>query len=75
VKILSLRLRRQWAIFYWKPVAAPTNVVAEFRLSRKARADLLDILTFTEAKFGAYQGRRITLDLSARLDCSLTFLL
>jgi toxin ParE1/3/4 len=29
--------------------------VAEFRLSRKARADLLDIFTFTEAKFGAYQ--------------------
>jgi toxin ParE1/3/4 len=29
--------------------------VAEFRLSRRARADLIDIYTFTEAKFGPYQ--------------------
>jgi toxin ParE1/3/4 len=29
--------------------------VAEFRLSRRARADLIDIYIFTEAKFGPYQ--------------------
>jgi toxin ParE1/3/4 len=29
--------------------------VAEFRLSRRAHADLLDIYAFTEAKFGSYQ--------------------
>ncbi|MBM3552008.1 MAG: type II toxin-antitoxin system RelE/ParE family toxin [Alphaproteobacteria bacterium] len=29
--------------------------MAEFHLSRRARADLLDIYAFTEARFGAYQ--------------------
>ncbi|MCQ4190473.1 type II toxin-antitoxin system RelE/ParE family toxin [Methylocystis suflitae] len=29
--------------------------MAEFRLSRRAHADLLDIYAFTEAKFGSYQ--------------------
>jgi toxin ParE1/3/4 len=29
--------------------------VAEFRLSRRAHADLLDIYAFTEATFGSYQ--------------------
>ncbi|MGJ0396143.1 MAG: type II toxin-antitoxin system RelE/ParE family toxin [Methylocystis sp.] len=29
--------------------------MAEYRLSRRAYADLLDIYAFTEAKFGAYQ--------------------
>jgi plasmid stabilization system protein ParE len=29
--------------------------MAEFRLTERARADLIDIYGFTESKFGAYQ--------------------
>jgi len=29
--------------------------MAEFRLTERARADLIDIYDFTESKFGAYQ--------------------
>ena len=29
--------------------------MAEYRLSHRARADLIDIYDFTESKFGAYQ--------------------
>ena len=29
--------------------------MAEYRLTQRARADLIDIYDFTEGKFGAYQ--------------------
>ncbi|MFA6205285.1 MAG: type II toxin-antitoxin system RelE/ParE family toxin, partial [Methylocystis sp.] len=59
-----------------KLVAAPTNGVAEFRLSRRAHADLLDIYAFTEATFGSYQAEAYYSGLERSfLDCSLTFLL
>jgi toxin ParE1/3/4 len=36
-------------------VLAPIRVVAEYRLSVGARADLVDIYTFSNANFGRYQ--------------------
>jgi toxin ParE1/3/4 len=34
---------------------APTHAVSEYRLSRKARADLIDIYLFSDENFGRYQ--------------------
>ena len=33
----------------------PRVAMSEFRLTKRARADLIDIYEFTERKFGAYQ--------------------
>jgi toxin ParE1/3/4 len=33
----------------------PRAVMAEYRLTDRARADLIDIYDFTESRFGAYQ--------------------
>lgn len=36
-------------------IAGELGPLAEFRISRRARNDLLDIYEFTDAKFGRYQ--------------------
>ncbi|MGA7809290.1 type II toxin-antitoxin system RelE/ParE family toxin [Bradyrhizobium sp.] len=35
--------------------ASPRAAMAEFRLTDRARADLIDIYEFTDRKFGSYQ--------------------
>ena len=56
IQIATRSLQTRLATF-WQPPASelPLVAMAEYRLTQRARANLIDIYDFTESKFGVYQ--------------------